>query len=218
MNVRDAMAYLELLWSTYVVGLNHQKQQNSIYAPVANAVVDAFRGVFDPRAWRRRAAGLARLARDGLWSWLAGNWFSWRGGLAAMVFCLALVGLFHALRAIGRRLRRRFARRHQPGRDHTTLGVRFYHRLETLFGRHGVTRAAGATQREFATAAAGHLVRLPAGQPLASLPRQIADAFYRVRFGQQQLDKDETEAVERALIALEAALRATGPSRPQARS
>ena len=42
---------------------------------------------------------------------------------------------------------------------------------------------------------------------VATVPRQIVDAFYRVRFGGHSLDSGEAEAVERALSSLETALR-----------
>ena len=44
----DTVAYAELLWTNYVVGLNRQKQTESIYAPVAKAIIDAATGMLDP--------------------------------------------------------------------------------------------------------------------------------------------------------------------------
>ena len=68
--------------------------------------------------------------------------------------------------------------------------------------RHGLVRTAGQTQREFA-AAAGLRVAAIAREPrLAPLAGQVADAYYRVRFGGVPLDNSQAEAVEQALAQL----------------
>jgi transglutaminase-like putative cysteine protease len=214
-DVTDMVAYAELLWTSYVVGLNRQKQKESIYAPVANAIIDAVTGMLNPRSWRPRAMQLLHWFRDTAWTWLTGNWFSWRGGLSAMVLCLILVGLYHVVTRAWRWLRRWVERRQSRGHARAALGVRFYHRLELLLRRYGITRSTTATQREFATSVGGQLADLPAGTAVAGIPRQIVESFYRVRFGGHSLDSSEAEAVERALSTLETALRETGNRGPR---
>jgi hypothetical protein len=54
------------------------------------------------------------------------------------------------------------------------------------------------------------LADVPHLQPVAGIPRRVAEAFYRVRFGGPPLDSREEQAVEQALRDLEAAL---APSR-----
>jgi hypothetical protein len=54
---------------------------------------------------------------------------------------------------------------------------------------------------------------LAAGNPrLASLPATVAEAYYRVRFGGQPLDKPQTDTVEQALAELEQAANRREPS------
>ena len=63
------------------------------------------------------------------------------------------------------------------------MRVDFYERLETLLARWGMRRATNETQREFAAAASVALTDGLSQRPIAGLPLEIVDAFYRVRFG-----------------------------------
>jgi hypothetical protein len=95
----------------------------------------------------------------------------------------------------------------RPGAAHRpAVHIAFYQRLESLLKRQGLVRLAGQTQREFAAAAGGRLADVPHLQAVAGVPRRVAEAFYRVRFGGPPLDSREEQAVEQALRDLEAAL------------
>jgi hypothetical protein len=87
--------------------------------------------------------------------------------------------------------------------------VDFYQRLEQLLARCGLRRAPAQTQREFAASAAATLSEPPLQLSVATLPQQVVEAFYRVRFGGATLQREEIEAIESALARLEAALSAT---------
>ncbi len=78
-----------------------------------------------------------------------------------------------------------------------------YDRLERALARRGLVRLAGQTPFEFAVAAGGDLAESIELIPLASLPRRVVEAFYRVRFGARPLDNSEVNAVEHALRTLE---------------
>ncbi len=84
--------------------------------------------------------------------------------------------------------------------------VDFYRRFELILSRHGLQRAVGETQREFAMSISGQLAENPDLKTLARLPRVVVDAFYRVRFGKQRLDRDQTDSIRQALSDLEQAL------------
>ena len=77
--------------------------------------------------------------------------------------------------------------------------VPFYKRLEELLVTQGVQRRPSQTQQEFVDSIGakcdftGHL-------------NIIADAFYRVRFGGQTLDKQEVESIQQMLDALESTM------------
>jgi protein-glutamine gamma-glutamyltransferase len=82
--------------------------------------------------------------------------------------------------------------------------VVFYRRFERLLGKLGLARPRGQTQREFAAAVQGPWDELlPAAEPASSFPQMVVDAFYRVRFGNQQLDAAEESAIDEGLARLE---------------
>jgi transglutaminase-like putative cysteine protease len=203
----ELTGYAELLWSNYVLGLNQQKQNDSIYNPVARTLTATLRGVFDANTRRQLIPPIASRIRVGLRTWLRGDWFSWRGGLVAMAICLIAAGLLHLLRILYRYLRSLTARLRRRRAGQALRETRFYGRLEQLLKRHGIVRGPGETQHEFAMAVGGHLAESPATHLAAHLPGDIADAFYRVRFGHVPLDREQVENVERALLELESAFR-----------
>lgn len=201
--LRQLTDYARYLWSSYVVGMDATRQFDAIYAPLWEEIRDAVLKLLDPQTWRDGWAsfkrGLATLAT------LEG-WFSWRAGLVGMAISAVLIFAGRWIWSHSGRLARWFGwvgRRH--GQE-AFASVEFYHQLEALLAPRGLVRAPQQTQREFALAAGGTLADEPETQAVASLPLRIADAFYRVRFGRADLDKQETEAVEHALSELRAAL------------
>ncbi|MFV2067139.1 MAG: DUF3488 and DUF4129 domain-containing transglutaminase family protein [Pirellulales bacterium] len=204
---REAWSYAGLLWANYVVGLTYEKQQRSIYTPLRTTVVDVAKALVDAQRRRETLRKLYLAVRDGLWTWLRGNWFSWRGGLVAIGVCLILVGFYFAMRSVWRWLSRWSWRRIETARTRRHLEVRFYSRLEQLLRHYGMTRMPGETPGELAAVAGGQLATMPDGQTVARLPHELVEAFYRVRFGRVELQRKELEAVERALTELEHALR-----------
>jgi hypothetical protein len=70
-----------------------------------------------------------------------------------------------------------------------------------------LTPGPAQTPREFA-AAAGEVLRTnPATAALADLPGRVADLLYRVRFGGQALDEEESRHLDAELGRLAAALK-----------
>ena len=162
--------------------------------------------------WTQTIPNLVRsLFERETWRELGSSMLSWPALAAGAM--LALVGY------LAWRMRRRFAswfrrlarwRPRAAGAAHraarVTPVVPFYEQLETLLAQHGIRRPESQTQHEFAMAVGGQLSESPRLATAATLPRKVVDAFYRVRFGQRALDKAETEAVERSLRELAAAL------------
>jgi hypothetical protein len=156
---------------------------------------------------------------------------SWRAALAALVIAASLAGL---------RLSRRRSR--QAGASKVVTAVRrwhsrivgavagspareqarrveFYERFESLLGQLGITRGSSQTQREFAVQAAERLVSTSGEAAVARVPETVADAFYRVRFGNVSLPAGEAQAVDDALGKLERAIAAWRPdARPPQQS
>ena len=199
--------YVELLWRDYVLSLNAMRQRDAIYDPMTHRTVASLppwvegRGL---RGWMGRAArwigvdprsaALTRAREDRIFDWWSGL------VLTGVLVAAALVG--NALVWLIRRLRggeRRDAGPRQPRRPAIPA---FYRRLESLLAKLPLRRAAGETARELAAAAARRLSENARHGPHADLPREIVEAYYRVRFGGAALDSHEQAAIEHALSAL----------------
>jgi transglutaminase-like putative cysteine protease len=83
-------------------------------------------------------------------------------------------------------------------------GAFFGRLLAILARRRGLRPASHQTPHEFAEAAASALGAIP--WELKALPVQVADLYYRVRFGDKPLTKVEAKAVDGELARLDAAL------------
>lgn len=64
----------------------------------------------------------------------------------------------------------------------------------------------GKTQREFAMKVSADVIHSFSQRAVAAIPRRRVELFYRVRFGGEALDVDETQSLERSLEDLERAL------------
>ncbi len=195
----DVMDYAQLLWDDYVLGLNSERQANNIYAPLAEQAssalgsmlpADQFQGVI--------AAALA------LVGWQideqATAWFSWRAGLGAIIICAAAVLLYQALLPLSRWLRGWWQGRTRDDEQLPRRIVEFYARLETLLAKLDIHRPAVQTQREFALLAGERLAVLePEADGLRTLPEQITEAFYRVRFGERPLSPEQADRIDHSL-------------------
>jgi transglutaminase-like putative cysteine protease len=200
--MKNVFDHVDLLWRNYIVGFDRDRQDQFVYSPL-EGMVDAAR--------------FALVDIGGLISTI----------IRAVVGAIGWVGLFVlgvvcwiALRAIKRKLpampklkrlgqwmswftwprwRRRATRPKTPR-------VAFYERFEQLVAAAGYQRLPQQTPLEFAQAIGGQLFDMPSRRIAARAPRQVVEAFYRVRYGGQILADDEYAAVERALDDLQRVL------------
>jgi hypothetical protein len=80
-------------------------------------------------------------------------------------------------------------------------------RLEKVLLRLHLRRRAGQTPRELAADAGKQLAGRKHEPASSKLPGEIVAAYYRVRFGGDRLDKNETAAIEQDLAELTRAVR-----------
>lgn len=202
--------YSQYLWANYVMGMDSARQQESIYQPLARAFANTFNWLFDRDAWKRAFDNAA--AKFSPLRWLARQdaWLSWTVATLATLLLLVLIGMLVMAAYLSLR---RFAPRWLSWRrrlqDHSSgygMQIEFYERFERLLARQRLVRPQTQTPREFAIACGGQLAESTTTQGLAHFPKRIVDAFYRVRFGNRPLDKQECQAVEQALTALEQGL------------
>jgi transglutaminase-like putative cysteine protease len=197
--IGDMLDYAQLLWTDYVLGLNSQRQRDAIYGPIAAMIATL------------RTSGGLRIALYVLMGTCGVVVLVWGFAMLARVAGVprretVMQSLVRALGLPGRWLNTWWTPGRARAAHRQAMHVAFYERLETLLRREGLIRTLGQTQREFAAAAGGRLADVPQLQAVAGVPRRVAEAFYRVRFGGAPLDSREEQAVEQALRDLESAL------------
>lgn len=200
LSLRQVTDYVQFLWSNYIMGMDAQRQQQSIYA-VPIAVV---RNLTDRQFWQDLSGNVGRFFRGGEVNEV-NSWINVRVFSLALAGLLALAGItWTAARSRWFARWRRSSPRNaaSPIRTETAL----FQRLESLLARYDFHRPEGQTPREFAQAAGGLLARSPATRPVAELPLGVVDSFYRLRFAGRGLDRPELETLEHSLAQLAAAI------------
>jgi protein-glutamine gamma-glutamyltransferase len=201
---RQFTDFVRYLWTFYVVGFNFERQQRFLYQPILALFREAQNGF--------RMMGMGLKAAFG---WLfhfpdLSSFISVRGFVVTFVgltFILVLVRV--AFFVVGR-VRRRW-RLAAGSESALAVGVLCYRRLVNLLEELGLERPPAETPREFARRAAGFLAGHGSGnESVADVPPLVVDAYYRIRFGQADLDFEASHHVESRLDALEARLRPAG--------
>jgi len=191
--------WLDYVWDSYVMEMDSPRQREAVYAPVAETVKRIVRTVADRRWWRE----LFRAFGDSLRSRFRGLFRGlWRGGLTIVTAAVVLILGYGVCRWALRRFLGRLTGQVDSGQRGDRGKVEFYRRLEAVLARFGLWRAASQTQREFAREAGVKLGQSTGEHRLVDLPGEVAEAFYRVRFGGTPLDRNQAQSVEEALRAL----------------
>jgi hypothetical protein len=206
--VSKSFDYARWLWNDYVLRLTAGRQESSILRPLALNRELPLGKLIDAESWRnlaQRAAGLSEAAGS--------SGYSIRGGMAALIVCGMIVGLYKLARFV--RPRWRFSRpRHSAA---ASLPVRhrivfFYQRLERLLSGLGLQRSPAQTQQEFALQAATRLAGAEEHADVAGVPEAVVRAYYRVRFSEWAPTSEQTAEIMSELDRLEQAV-----TRPTAR-
>lgn len=201
----QSLDYAQVIWNDYVVTLNSERQNEAIFRPLLDRTAGAVEKAFQAQTWRdifAAVAGWLGLARD---SWLVQYWYLWLGLVIVPLTVLAawLAWLFSAP------LVRLLFTGHWT--DPSVKGparsrVAFYARLEELLASAELVREPGQTPREFALALAANLAEVPFLRDVVPLVREVTEAYYRVRFGGEQLSWDQRAEIERDLLVLQRVL------------
>lgn len=207
-NARDS---LSSLWSNYFVSMSIEKQQTSLYDPLNRAWTEV----------RGMAESFMAVIRD------FGSVDPETSAGAQKFFVILLVCLIAGgalLRAVWRRLSvdaqdsdrergglpglfgkllERWFGRNDPARR----VVSFYEHFNDLVEKRGLVRQPHQTQREFAREVATTLNGQLRDQALDQFPVEVADLFYRVRFGDAELSATDLAGIERRLEEFAESLR-----------
>jgi transglutaminase-like putative cysteine protease len=188
-------------WVFYVVGYDGDRQNRLLYTPMRQMI-----------GWLREKT-IVLLAVVMNWFTVLfhfkdiGSFISLRGFLViALVGTLAAVLVYLGFRFAHRLLR--WLRGPVVDAASLTAGILFYRRLTQLLAEHELERTPAETQSEFAFRAGKFLsTRGTATQVLSEVPREVVDAFYRVRFGHLTLEPDSLQKLDARLDDLEASLK-----------
>lgn len=213
---KNAKNSLSALWSTYVVSLSLDRQQQALYDPLTGKVSTGWTSIRDVFS---RMAGAVGAVKDMLTS--PEQYFSPTGTAIAVVAIVVLLvagRMFrHGFRRFGRKVLRRsgaFGRFYRwvvarlTGRqlEPSRVVVLFYEQFQDLMRSAGITRRDDQTQREFARHVEHSLCDRLAPADLGDFPTDLSEMFYRVRFGDGVLHPTEAADVESRLSRLAALL------------
>jgi protein-glutamine gamma-glutamyltransferase len=189
------------LWVFYIVGYDSDRQNRLVYAPMRTMITEV----------RTKYRELVARSRE----WLAflfhfpdfSSFISIRGFAVTFIGLVVMAGIIHSVYRVLRAILKWL---HGPGTEAGSLfaGTLFYRRLTQMLGELDLVRAPAETQNEFGLRASKFLSRQgPLTQDVADVPRQVVDAFYRVRFGHLDLELQSLEELDSRLDALEASLK-----------
>jgi hypothetical protein len=192
--------FLRYVWVFYIVGFDADRQNRAIYAPIGQVLQEVRRGaILMYRNMLDVARRLLRL-RD------VAALFSLSGFLISFFGLLLLYGVVRILRAIWRRLLRLW-RRGSTATAELTSAMASYRRLVQILASVGLERPVTETPREFARRSAVALAGMRAETiPVSTVPTEVVEAFYRIRYGGHSLRPEDIEQIESRLDALDATL------------
>jgi transglutaminase-like putative cysteine protease len=192
------------LWNSGI-RLSRADQEQLVYRPLQATFADVWRSMRDARG---TSAGLVAFFRS--LSESPERWFSWRGGVAVFALLALAAGTWRIGRKIWSALRIMRGAAAETRRSGAT--VDFYERFRGIIARAGLERPLAETQREFAGYVGQRLAQRLRTCGLQEVPANVADQFYRVRYGNQDLSDSERTTVAAHLDALERCVAETGPS------
>jgi hypothetical protein len=200
-NFRPFTDVIRHIWVFYVIGFDGDRQDRLLYAPMRAMIREA------REQYARLGAWLRRLFTTLFHFPSVGALISVRGFVVSFVLGVLLAGLANLAYRLAQRLMRWLR---GPTLDATSLmaGSYFYRRLVQMLAAYDLERNPTETQSEFALRAHRFLVgRGPLIQPVADVPQQVVDAFYRVRFGHLELEPASLDELDARLDSLETSLK-----------
>ena len=207
-------------WNDYVINFNDSRQETAVYSPIAGLFAAMKERFFDANYWKTIGRAVLHRYSEIFRDLRQGNWHGSDLVLLAIppliLLTLGFV-IYRLIRGVIRGIHRQKLAREQRQR---LVTIEFYRRLERILKKINLIRAPAETPREFARRSvlrlqaigAAHEVsgRISSLLPLTSyLLPQLAEAFYRVRYGDVTLTPSETDEINTVLSQLETVVTAT---------
>ena len=192
------------IWIFYVIGYDGDRQERLIYGPmrtIAKEIKDRYTAMVTRlRMWFTRLFHFSDI----------GSFISIRGFFVVFVVGVLSVAVAKLFFPLIRPLVLRFR---GPAMNATSFsaGTLFYRRFVRILSEIDLERTPAETHGEFAIRASKLLSAQGHGiDSVADVPREIVDAFYRIRFGHHQLEPESLEGINCRLDALEMRLNQRG--------
>jgi transglutaminase-like putative cysteine protease len=203
-NFRQLSDLVRYIWVFYIVGYNAERQNRLLYGPIRRLAQEARRGF-------RMMAAAASSAKAALLKLLhfptVEAFISVRGFVVSFIALLILAGVMKLISVVVRRLIRWY-RGDDSEIGPLSAGAAQYRRLAQLLAEFGLERPPAETQDEFARRAAIYLNGQASDSgSVADVPREVVEAYYRVRFGNLDLVPDSQKRLDNRLDDLEAVMR-----------
>lgn len=190
-----------MMWEDYVVNVSLQRQRQSLYRPLQEffaKLVSLAKRVFG--SWEDFWKNLAYVATH------PAEWLSITGGLLTFVLLFSAYMLWRMAVWIWRYCRQRGWKPWWLVSSQSPLAVIFYDRFLKSLKKLGIQRAPAETPLEFAHGLEQKFLALMPDDSLRELPERISRAFYKVRYGGEELPTTELEWLDHRLAQLEAAV------------
>ena len=211
--------HLSRFWNDYVINFNGERQEIAIYQPIYQFLVSIKERFFEPNYWKTIGSDVLgkyqtifNNIRNGVWR---------KNDLAYLispVILLLAIGLVVHWKIVPL-LKFLWHQRRQRQKDAGFAAVEFYRRLETILAKIGLQRFPNETQREFSHRSADQMISkilmlqkegktsdstgTPMPEFLKTLAPAVAEAFYRVRYGEESLSTSEAETIHETLSQIE---------------
>ena len=218
MSLTDLSRFVQNFWRQNVLSMDGSRQSELVYRPIWGAFTKIKDRFFHVSLWKE--TGIAILERyKMIFDQIASGTFRASDFVLIAIPFLIVFALLFLLHKIGilRLLRRLFI-----GVDITErrrqASIEFYVRMEKLLASVSINRKPSETQREFASRAVQILferlwksdasaegAEKPSFEHLDRSAEQIVDSFYRVRFGNEDIKKEELDRIENDLHLLKIA-------------
>jgi transglutaminase-like putative cysteine protease len=189
------------IWIFYIVGYDGDRQDRLLYQPMREMIKVVREKWTQVGEWIKTWLTFLFHFRD------VTAFVSIRGFIVSFFVLILLAAFAYLVFLLTKRVLRWL---HGPTVDSTSLtaGILFYRRLVQLLAEYELERTPAETQSEFAVRAHKFLIaKGPLTQGMADVPRQVVDAFYRVRFGHLEIEPDSLQQLDARLDALETSLK-----------
>ncbi len=182
-------------WQNYVVNVTLMRQRELFFDPIRDAILDIYENITE--------FGLI----IGVWRLLVDlftnpeRWFSWRGWVSTFITLMLMASVVWILRRLFVRIKQRFIGVDSLP-DRSTQIIRFYEHFRDRCSQFGLVPRRGQTAGEFAADVEAALRDVTSDTSVVSVPVNVTQSFYDIRFGRHELTDSELVQLEEGLVAL----------------